>query len=73
MVVLEQLMPFVSALYHNLHSFSFQLFLMVLVLSTGLKSPFLFLLGLKCVTSLVSLNIGPSKEEPACTGRGRQS
>lgn len=54
-------------------AFSFQLFLMILVLSTGLRSPFLFLLDLKYVTISVILNIGLSKEEPACTGRGRQS
>lgn len=31
-------MLFVNVLYHNLDGFSFQLFLMVLVLSIGLKS-----------------------------------
>lgn len=65
-------MPVVSVLCHNLHNFCFQLFLMVLVLSTSLSS-LQFLSGLEYVTSFVSLNVGQSKEEPACTGRGRQS
>lgn len=63
-------MPVVNVLYHELHNFCFQLLLMVLVLSTTLKSPFQFPWGLEYITSLITyitLDIGQSEEEPACT------